>query len=137
MNAQFAWRARHVLAQGMREELIIWLDVPGVALKGETAPRVTLRIDAGNDGARTLAPTGTLEWTADRRVSDAQRAHAERLVCNLERKLRAEHPAQAAPKPPSRDKWDRQRAALADYALRQSMGEPAPNDGARRARPRT
>lgn len=137
MSASFAWRWRHVLSRGMREELLIWLDVPGVALKGETAPRVTLRIDAGDDGARMLAPTGTLEWTADHRLNDCQRAQAEALVRTLERTLRAQHPAQVAPKPPSRDKWDRQRAALADYALRQSMSEPAPNDGARRTRQRT
>lgn len=137
MSASFAWRWRHVLARGMREELLIWLDVPGVALKGETTPRVTLRIDAGNDGARTLAPTGTLEWTADRRLNDRQRTQAETLVRSLERTLRAQHPVQDDAKPPSRDKWDRQRARLADYTLRQSMGEAAPNDGARRARQRT
>ncbi len=137
MSASFAWRWRHVLARGMREELLIWLDVPGVALKGETTPRVTLRIDAGNDGARMLAPTGTLEWTADQRLTNWQRARAEGLVRSLERTLRAQHPVQDDAKPPSRDKWDRQRARLADYTLRQSMGEAAPNDGARRARQRT
>jgi hypothetical protein len=52
MIASIQWDWKHKLRAGMREEVLIWVDVPGVALKDEPCPRVSLRIDAGDDGAR-------------------------------------------------------------------------------------
>lgn len=137
MTPTIVWTNTHTLARGLRDELLIYLDVPGVALTGETPPRVSIRVDAGQDGERLLGDAGPLQWTADRRLPNpsALRTQAERIVLATLDQLRKQFgPAQ--PKPPSRKRWDRQIEALADCRLRREMGAPAQSDGGRRT-PRT
>lgn len=139
MIASIQWDWKHKLRAGMREEVLIWVDVPGVALKDEPPPRVSLRIDAGDDGARALGEASKLEWTADRRLPNpcALRTAAEKLVRDAEAELRKANPSQAAPAQRVRDPWERHREAVSASALRHAMGVPAPNDGGKRSPVRT
>lgn len=139
MIASIQWGWKHKLDAGMRERVLIWVDVPGVALKDEPLPRVSLRIDAGDDGARALGDASRLEWTADRRLPKkcALRTAAEKLVRDTEAELRNANPTQAAPAPRVRDPWVRHCEAVSASALRHAMGIPAPNDGGKQAPRRT
>ena len=139
MIASIQWGWKHKLDAGMREEVLIWVDVPGVALKDEPLPRVSLRIDAGDDGARALCDASRLEWTADRRLPKkcALRTAAEKLVRDAEKELRKANPSQAAPALRVRDPWERHHEAVSISTLRHAMGIPAPNDGGKQAPRRT
>lgn len=139
MIASIQWGWKHKLRAGMREEVLICVDVPGVALKDETPPRVSLRIDAGDDGARALGDASRIEWTADRRLPNpsALRTAAEKLVRDTEVELRNANPTQAAPAARVRDPWERHREAVSISTLRHAMGVPAPNDGGKQAPRRT